>query len=360
MISNQIISNCIREASELSKVKFTVIDTIGSVVANTGNGIFANKETIDSFLSSEALIQECQNCYYIKIFDEEDPAYILIANGGSEALLVGKLVAAQLKNLIIAYKERIDRNSFFQNLLLDNLLLVDMYNKAKKLHINSNEKRCVLVIEPFGKRDDNLMEVVKELFYSQNGDYVTAVDEEHIVIIKSLENEKADNIEETAKMVVDMASAEAMQSVRIAYGNVVDDIRGVSKSYKEAMLSLDVGKIFYIEKAIIAYNSLGIGRLIYQLPINLCQLYVKEIFGEEIPEEIDDDMLNTVNKFFENNLNVSETSRQLCMHRNTLLYRIEKVQKATGLDIRVFDDALALKIALMVVNYIRFIENKEV
>lgn len=360
MISNQIISNCIREAYELSKIDFTVVDSVGSIVAASGNRISVDKEMLSSFNSSEAVTQECQNCSYIKIFDEDDLAYTLITNGGNDRLLVGKLVASQIKSLIIAYKEKIDRNSFFQNLLLDNLLLVDMYNRAKRLHINSNEKRCVLVIEPFGKREENLLEIVKELFYTQNGDYVTAVDEDRIVIIKSINNETETIIDETARMLVDMASSEAMQSVRVAYGNIVDDIRGISKSYKEAMLALDVGKIFYIEKSIIAYNSLGIGRLIYQLPINLCQLFVKEIFGEEIPEEIDEDMLNTVNKFFENNLNVSETSRQLCMHRNTLLYRIEKVQKATGLDIRVFDDALALKIALMVVNYIRFIESKEI
>jgi len=360
MISNQVITNCIREASELSKMDFVVVDSIGVVIATTDTEINLDKDAINSFLSSEATTQECQGCFFIKIFDEDEAAYVLIAKGSDEGLIIGKLVALQIKNLIIAYKEKIDRNSFFQNLLLDNLLLVDVYNRAKKLHINSNEKRCVFVIEPVGKRDENLLEVVRELFYPQNGDFVTAVDEEHIVIIKSIEEEGESAIKETAEMLVDMASSEAMQSVRVAYGNVIDDVRGVSKSYKEAMLALDVGKIFYIEKPIIAYNTLGIGRLIYQLPINLCQLYVKEIFGDNIPEEIDDDMLNTINKFFENNLNVSETSRQLCMHRNTLLYRIDKVQKATGLDIRIFDDALALKIALMVVNYIRFIEEKEI
>ena len=359
MISNQIIANCIREAAEMTKMDFAVVDSIGVAISSTNMGMYLDKAVISSFFSSEAVTQECQGLTFFKVFDDEEAAYTLVVSGEENVLLIGKLVATQLKNLIIAYKEKIDRNSFFQNLLLDNMLLVDMYNKAKKLHISTNDKRCVFVIESAVKSDDNLQEIVKELFYTQNGDFVTAVDEEHIVIIKSIDESDEDTLRETAKMLVDMASSEAMLSVRVAYGNIVDDIRGISKSYKEAMMALDVGKIFYIEKSIIAYNSLGIGRLIYQLPINLCQLYVKEIFGEDIPEEIDDDMLNTVNKFFENNLNVSETSRQLCMHRNTLLYRIEKVQKTTGLDIRVFDDALALKIALMVVNYIRFIEEKD-
>ena len=124
-------------------------------------------------------------------------------------------------------------------------------------------------------------------------------------------------------------------------------------------MALEVAKIFYPMKRTIEYGNLGVGRLIYQLPVDLCQLFVKEIFGDNIPEEIDEEILSTVSKFFENNLNVSETSRQLYIHRNTLIYRIEKLQKATGLDVRVFDDALTLKIALMVVNYMKYIKGSE-
>ena len=158
-------------------------------------------------------------------------------------------------------------------------------------------------------------------------------------------------------MLLDMLNSEAMSNARIAYGSIVNEIKGLSKSYKEACMALDVGMIFYSEKNIISYVSLGIGRLIYQLPVNLCQIFIEEIFGENIPDEIDDEILSTVNKFFDNSLNVSETSRQLFIHRNTLIYRIEKLQKATGLDVRIFDDALTLKIALMVVNYMKYMKN---
>ena len=160
-------------------------------------------------------------------------------------------------------------------------------------------------------------------------------------------------------MIVDMMNTEAMLNVRVAYGTIVNELKDVSKSYKEAKMALDVGKIFYAEKSVAAYSTLGIGRLIYQLPVNLCKLFIQEIFGENIPEELDEETLVTVNKFFENNLNVSETSRQLFVHRNTLVYRIEKLQKATGLDIRTFDDALTFKIALMVVNYMKYLDNQE-
>ena len=360
MISNQTIQNAINEVFELTKTQFAVADTFGTVLAKTGDAIQTDRADIESFAKSEALLKEQDGAVYIKIIDELEPIFVLIAKDGDDPMLIGKLTAVQLKNLVIAYKERMDHNAFFQNLLLDNMLLVDMYSRAKKLHIDAYLPRCVFVIEPVGKRDVNMLEIVKELFYTQSGDYVTAIDEEHIVVIKTLETaEDMETIDETARMLVDMAGSEVMQKVKVAYGNIAEEIKGISKAYKEAMMALDVGKIFYMEKSIIAYNSHGIGRLIYQLPINLCQMFVKEIFGDEIPTEIDDEILTTANKFFENSLNVSETSRQLCMHRNTLLYRIEKLQKATGLDIRVFDDALTLKIALMVVNYMRFIEEKE-
>ena len=222
------------------------------------------------------------------------------------------------------------------------------------MHIDAVQKRAVFVIETKTEKDVNALEMVRELFYSLSGDYVTSVEEKHIVVIKALQQDESyETLQETAKMLVDMLNSEAMTSVRVAYGTIVDEIKGLSKSYKEALMALDVARIFYMEKTIIAYNTLGIGRLIYQLPANLCRIFIEEVFGNGMPEEIDEEMLNTVNKFFENSLNVSETARQLFIHRNTLMYRIEKLQRVTGLDIRNFDDALTFKIALMVVNYCR-------
>ena len=338
MIPNQMLTGFIRETAEISGAKISCYDKNDKLIFRAGDC-------------------DDEKEYSFEIAVDGKKIYTLNVSGGENPHLTGKMASAHVKNLYEAYEEKLDKKSYFQNLILDNMLEVDIFNKAKKLHINPEDKRCVFVIEPIGKRNDNMLRIVQELFYAQAGDQVIEVDESRIIVIKSLDDES--EIKETAEMLVDMAGSEAMQSVRVAYGNVADDLKKISKSYREAMLSLEVGNIFYIEKSIIAYNSLGIGRLIYQLPVNLCQLYVKEIFGEDIPEDIDDEMLNTINKFFDNNLNVSETSRQLSMHRNTLLYRIDKVQKVTGLDIRIFDDALALKIALMVVNYMKYIENKE-
>ena len=260
----------------------------------------------------------------------------------------------------MAYKERFDKNNFIKNLLLDNLLLVDIYNRAKKLHIETDVKRIVFIIETKTEKDTNALETVRTLFSSKTKDFITAVDEKNIILVKEIKpSETYEDMRKTAKVIVDMLNTEAMSSVNVAYGTIVNEIKEVSRSYKEAKLALDVGKIFYSDRKIIAYSNLGIGRLIYQLPLPLCKMFIKEIFDGKSPDEFDEETLTTINKFFENSLNVSETSRQLYIHRNTLVYRLDKLQKSTGLDLRVFEDAITFKIALMVVKYMKYMESLE-
>jgi len=240
---------------------------------------------------------------------------------------------------------------------LDNLLLVDIYNRAKKLHIDVSARRVVYVIETRNENDNNALEIIKGIFASRSKDFITAVDEKNIIIVKELKpSEGYEDIAKVGRMVLDMLTTEAMSKVHIAYGTIVHEIKEVSRSYKEAKMALDVGKIFYSEKNIVAYNNLGIGRLIYQLPMSLCRMFIKEIFDGKSPDDLDEETLITINKFFENNLNVSETSRQLYIHRNTLVYRLDKLQKSTGLDLRVFEDAITFKIALMVIKYMDYME----
>ena len=266
----------------------------------------------------------------------------------------------QIQNLLVAYKERFDKDNFIKNLLLDNLLLVDIYNRAKKLHIETDVKRIVFIIETKTEKDTNALETVRTLFSSKTKDFITAVDEKNIILVKEIKpSETYEDMRKTAKVIVDMLNTEAMSSVNVAYGTIVNEIKEVSRSYKEAKLALDVGKIFYSDRKIIAYSNLGIGRLIYQLPLPLCKMFIKEIFDGKSPDEFDEETLTTINKFFENSLNVSETSRQLYIHRNTLVYRLDKLQKSTGLDLRVFEDAITFKIALMVVKYMKYMESLE-
>lgn len=360
MISSQIIQNSIDELKSITKVDLYVYDLSGLKVTATSEEIEITGDLIIGFASSPADSQVIGNHHLLKIYDEGDLLYILVATGSSDDVyMVGKIAVSQIQNLVIAYKERFDRNNFFQNLLLDNLLLVDIYNRAKKLHIEVAVPRAVFLVESKCEKDGVVTELLKSMFSSQNGDYITAVDESSVILIKALDSsDGAEELDHTASTIADMMNTEAMLNVKVAFGTIVQELKDVSKSYKEAKMALDVGKIFYAEKNVIAYSTLGIGRLIYQLPVNLCRIFMDEIFGDSsIPGEIDEETLNTINKFFENNLNVSETSRQLFVHRNTLVYRIEKLQKSTGLDIRTFDDALTFKIALMVVNYMKYLDN---
>lgn len=361
MISGQVIQTSIDELKAITKVDLCVIDMEGMTVASTFDTIELTTDLILGFANSPADSQVIGTKHLLKILDEGDVLYVLIAKGANEDVyMIGKIAVSQIQNLVIAYKERFDRNNFFQNLLLDNLLLVDIYNRAKKLHIDVEVPRAVFLVEAKVEGDTVAMETMKGLFSNQSGDYITAVDERNIILIKALgENDTYDSLHGIADMIVDMLNTEAMMNVRVSFGTIIGELKEVSKSYKEAKMALDVGKIFYAEKNVIAYNMLGIGRLIYQLPVNLCKIFMQEIFGVDGMYEVDDETLITINKFFENNLNVSETSRQLFVHRNTLVYRIEKLQKATGLDIRTFDDALTFKIALMVVNYMKYLETLE-
>ena len=234
------------------------------------------------------------------------------------------------------------------------MLLVDVYNQARKMKIPIEHRRCVFLIEPKQEGDNLVLETLRGLFATGSGDFVTAVDEHQIILVKAFEQtEGYPEVSQVAKVITDTLNMEAMVSVRVAYGTLVEELKDVSKSYKEASMALDVGKVFYVEKNILAYNELGIGRLIHQLPYSLCAMFLKEVFDGDIQGLFDDEELTTVFSFFENNLNISETARQLYVHRNTLVYRLEKIQKKTGLDVRKFDDALTFKIAIMVADHMK-------
>ncbi|MCI9584602.1 PucR family transcriptional regulator [Clostridiaceae bacterium] len=361
MISNQILQTNIEGLKGIARVDLAVCDTEGKALASTFTGAEEYESAILAFVDSPADSQVIQGYQFFKVFDEHQLEYILLARGGSDDVyMVGKMAAFQIQNLLVAYKERFDKDNFIKNLLLDNLLLVDIYNRAKKLHIETNVKRVVFLIETEQEKDANALETVRSLFSTKTRDFITAVDEKNIILVKEVKpGETYDELEKTACMIVDMLNTEALARVSVAFGTIVNEIKDVSRSYKEAKMALDVGKIFYSTKNVVAYSKLGIGRLIYQLPLPLCRMFIKEIFDGRSPDEFDDETLTTINKFFENSLNVSETSRQLYIHRNTLVYRLDKLQKSTGLDLRIFEDAITFKIALMVVKYMKYMENMD-
>ncbi|MBN2221598.1 MAG: helix-turn-helix domain-containing protein [Vallitaleaceae bacterium] len=357
MISNQIIQNTIDGLKTITRIELSVMDPDGKILATTEeNKLEEYNFAVPDFVSSQAESQLVQGYQFFKVFDDHTVEYVISARGEAEDVYkIGKIASFQIQNLLVAYKERFDKDNFVKNLLLDNLLLVDIYNRSKKLHIETDLRRVSMIVETKFEKDNNALEVVRSIFPSKTKDFITAVDERNIILVKELKaTDTIEDIEKLAKMIVDTLNAEAMSSVYVAIGTVVHDIKDVSRSYKEAKMALEVGKIFYTESHVMAYENLGIGRLIYQLPIPLCKMFISEIFHGQSPDEFDEETLITITKFFENSLNVSETSRQLYIHRNTLVYRLDKLQKNTGLDLRVFDDAITFKIALMVVKYMKY------
>ncbi len=251
------------------------------------------------------------------------------------------------------YDDKHDRLNFIKNFLLDNILPGDVLAKAAELHLTIEARRVVFLIQTERLTDFSVLELVENMFPSKQTDFVVSVDENNIALVKELDTDPSlGDLQTIAKNICNTINSEIMTSASIGIGTVISNIKEIARSYKEARVALEVGKVFDDEKKVLSYEDLGIGRLIYQLPTTLCELFLTEVFKKGSIEELDQEIIFTILKFFENNLNVSETSRQLYVHRNTLVYRLDKIQKITGLDLRIFDQAIIFKVAMMVNKYL--------
>jgi len=360
VISGQILHNVIEGLCDITRRDIRVVERdgrpiVGGRLEATG---FDPVLTTEAFVYSLAETQTLQGYQFFKVFDNGIAEYVVIIKGeDEETYQIGRMVSFHVQSLLIAYKERFDRDNFIKNLLMDNLLLVDIYNRAKKLQVENNVRRVVFLIELNMDKDMTALEVVRNIFPAKQKDFVTAVDEYNIVLVKELKDkDKQEDIRRYAHTISDTLAAEVMSRGHVAIGTAVNDLKNVSASYKEAKMAMEVGKIFDTEKNIIDYESLGIGRLVYQLPLSICRMFLNEVLQGASVDNFDDETLTTANKFFEYNLNVSETSRQLYIHRNTLVYRLDKLQKLTGLDLRNFEDAIIFRIMLMVSKYLMYKE----
>jgi carbohydrate diacid regulator len=358
MISNQKLQNALREIKDIAGLDTVLFSAKGKPVANTFEPEGSFEAAVTGFVDSMEEHLAIREYELFRVSVEGETEYVLLikpVDGHSHVF--GQMAVCQIRNLALSYAEQFDRNNFIRNILLGNMLTVDIYSKAKKLHIEP-EDRQVFVIDTGRKNIDIAMELVKNLSDTRTGDFVTSVDEHSVVLVKSMasveEKRRESYAKEVADRLVDNLHMEAMIKVRVGYGNIVNQLPELAESFQEAKLALEVGRVFYAEHDTISYGKLVIGRLIYQLPMSLCEMYVREVFGTEIPAILsDEEAMSTINKFFENNLNISETARQLYVHRNTLVYRLERIEKAIGLDIRTFEDAMMFRIAVMVLAHMR-------
>lgn len=355
MITNQIIQATIDDIKGITRTDICVLDMEGTVIAATLEWTEEYQEQAELFAQSPADSQQVQGSHYLKVYDRAEPVYLLILQGGEDAYMVGRLAVSQLQRLIEAYKERYDKNSFIKGVLMNTLPQPEIYVRAKQLHIALHARRAVFIIETEHNKDSMALETVKSLINDKNRDFVVPVDEKHILVVRELtRSETLETLAGVADMFVDMLNTEAMIKTHVSYGTVVYELQELSRSYREAMTAQEVGSIFYSDRTSIAYSSLGIGRLIYQLPLNLCEMFLNEVLEGHAAEEIDEETLAAIHKFFETNLNISEAARQLYVHRNTLTYRLDKIEKMTGLDIKTFEDAMTFKMAWMVADYMKY------
>ncbi len=282
--------------------------------------------------------------------------YIVFAEGTDEkAANAVAMLSVTLASIKTLYDEKYDKANFIKNIILDNILPSDIYIKSKELHFDAETPRLVYLARFAGDNEGSTLpfDIVQNLFPDKTKDYVINVGENDIVLVKELRSATdIRNIDNYAKMIVNTAETEFMVKATVGIGTVVNTVKDLARSFKDAQVALEVGKVFDTEKSTINYETLGIGRLIYQLPTTLCEMFLQEVFKEGAFEALDQETLITIQTFFENNLNVSETSRKLFVHRNTLVYRLEKIKKVTGLDLREFDNAITFKVALMVKKYV--------
>ena len=318
----QILQKCLEDWKNISHLDFCLVNLDNTIYISTCDRALPSEEKLEEFKEDEALCISNMNCRLYKVTESHQLQYILIVWGNSEAA---------------------------------STIEVDAFNRAKKLHITTTVRRAVFLVETKQSKDENALATIRNIFAAKTRDFITAIDDSRIIILRELQpSEDYSDLDDIAHMLVDMLNTEAMTSAWVSYSNIADDLKQLPDAYKEARTALEVGKIFYTGKNVFGYNRLGIGRLIYQLPVEICEMFIDEFFKEETLDSIDDETLTTIRTFFENNLNLSETSRQLYVHRNTLVYRFEKLQKKFGLDIRTFEDALTFKLAMMVVNYIKY------
>ena len=280
--------------------------------------------------------------------------YLVFVEGeDAQAEKYASLLAISLANAKQYYDEKYDRGNFVKNIILDNILPGDIYLKARELHFNGDATRVVLLVHLHAQSEISAFDVIQNLFPEKNRDFVININETDIAVVKELRTRvESRDLEKLAQSIADTLGSEFYTPVSVGIGTPVEGIKELARSFKEAQISLEVGKVFDTEKTIISYDHLGIARLIYQLPTTLCDMFLREVFKNGSMDSLDQETLFTIQRFFENNLNVSETSRRLFVHRNTLVYRLEKIKRLTGLDLREFDDAIVFKVAMMVKKYL--------
>ena len=362
-MSNSVFQSVIVQLREITDRTFGVIDTEGCVISCTDMSLLGERWTEAALKVgslSDSVVTCSQRSFKAIVGNSNYFEYAVFCSGDDEmAKSFCSMAYIALNDAKTFYEEKHDRGTFVKNIIMDNILPGDIYIRAKELHFATDAPRAVFLVRQVGHNDVATMDVLSGMFPDKLQDFVLSINESDIAIVKQITaSTTGEELEHTAAVIEETLKNELRIKTVIGIGTVAEHLRELADSYKDAQTAIDVGKVFDTEKTIINYENLGIGRLIYQLPTTLCEIFLSEVFKKNSIDSLDQETLFTINKFFENNLNVSETSRKLFVHRNTLVYRLEKIKKLTGLDLRQFDHAIVFKVALMVPKYLSSRENR--
>ena len=362
-MSNSVFQSVIVQLRDISDRVFGVIDTEGCVISCTDVSMLGERWA-DAALkvgnASDSIVTFAQKSFKAIMGSSNYFEYAVFCSGDDEtARSFCQMAFIALNDAKTFYEEKHDRGTFVKNIIMDNILPGDIYIRAKELHFATDAPRAVFLIRQVGHSDVATVDVLTAMFPDKMQDFVLSINETDVAVVKQVSgNVTAEDMEKVAQSMEETLKNELRIKTIIGIGTVAEHLRELADSYKEAQTAIEVGKVFDTEKSIMHYENLGIGRLIYQLPTTLCEIFLKEVFKKNSLDSLDQETLFTINKFFENSLNVSETSRKLFVHRNTLVYRLEKIRKLTGLDLRQFDHAIVFRVALMVRQYLASRENR--
>ena len=345
----------LQQIKTVTGAQIAYYQTDGQLKISTDEQPQISPEKLTTFLSDGDICRYDSGLWFFRLENRDQILGILTMTSCAENMdVIGRLAAGQFALALSGGKDGLDRASFFAGLLRGELAGRDITATATRLHLDPALPRVVYAIETESPYDQNVQQTIRSIYPESGQNYLISLTETQLSLLIPAPSQNSEDLLDVAETLVDMLSMEALCNARVAHSTVVEDIRKLPQAMQEALAALEIGKIFYTDRKVNAYSSLGIGRLIYQLPKPLCQIYLQEVFGGDLPEIFDDETLNLVEKFFENNLNTSETARKLYIHRNTLIYRLDKIQKETGLDLRTFDDALMVKVALLVRAYLHY------
>ena len=333
-----------------------VVDATGNIVSCTELKFIGENIEVasDFFACGEQEIQ--MGGYTFRLLDgyDADTAYAVFVSQTDEAASIAcAITAVAIANSKSLYDEKHDKQAFVKKILLDNILPGDIYIKSRELHFQNDLKRCCFTVRVEERQDVLVMELLQKMFPDRQHDFVVSINGTDVVLVKELKTAESKEIVRLGKQIDEAIAEELELEYVIGIGGVANQLKDVARSFKEAQVAIDIGRVFDEDMRVMNFENLGIGRLIYQLPTTLCEMFLSEVFKKGSIESLDEDMLSTINMFFKYNLNVSQTSDKLFVHRNTLVYRLEKIRKLTGLDLREFDNAVVLKVALMVIQYLK-------